>query len=420
MADDDEQQTHTKSKKRKKLHLTTETIPEQPSKMAPIVGYFPSGYNPHEDQSESSHKVRVYQNKQRQHRMELVVSPKHGSSKVDFVGTSYKGEATTPQICTYALGIVDKETQTLKIVPVACNKIFRLEPRVRGMESAVKEASTMSRVEPASEVRMNKMNDLRNLYGTKKDIARAKKMETLRFKEDAEAQGDLEKQIEDVVVNKEALESADSHTDRNTPAYNISATKPEEAYPLEKIILSGEWDYLFDVYGRFKKGKSAKDSYASFVRHRFHSLSDFENEKERKTLARILSYINHLIKFRDRDSMDGYSSAKDHKLPSILIHRFAELFKDPGKDDRGRSRISNEKSDLLINYILVLTLHADGFRTDPTDIAKDLRMTTGKIRSYYQLLGCKFVRDSTALYATLPVPLKFPEMRYRRRSGRRN
>ncbi|KAK6911929.1 RNA polymerase I associated factor, A49-like [Dillenia turbinata] len=205
MADDDEQQTHTKSKKRKKLHLTTETIPEQPSKMAPIVGYFPSGYNPHDDQSESSHEVRVYQNKQRQHRMELV--------------------------------------------------IFRLEPRVRGMESAEKEASTMSRVEPASE---------------------AKKMETLRFKEDAEAQGDLEKQIEDVVVNKEALESADPHTDRNTPVYNISATKPEEAYPLEKIILSGEWDYLFDVYGRFKKGKSAKDSYASFVRHRFHRVSDFE------------------------------------------------------------------------------------------------------------------------------------------------
>ncbi|KAK1385799.1 hypothetical protein POM88_023534 [Heracleum sosnowskyi] len=33
------------------------------------------------------------------------------------------GEAAAPQLCTFALGVLDKDTQTLKIVPITSNKV---------------------------------------------------------------------------------------------------------------------------------------------------------------------------------------------------------------------------------------------------------------------------------------------------------
>jgi hypothetical protein len=41
----------------------------------------------------------------------------------DFVGRSYAGEAATPQLCEYALGVLDKASGTLRVVPIAANKV---------------------------------------------------------------------------------------------------------------------------------------------------------------------------------------------------------------------------------------------------------------------------------------------------------
>lgn len=106
-------------------------IPEQPNKVPPLVGYFPSIYKPDVDHpdEEMRPKVRVYRNmnekKNRTGRMELVVSPR--DSSVDYVGTSYSGEAMAPQFCHYAVGVLDRSTQTLKIVPIAANKVKILD-----------------------------------------------------------------------------------------------------------------------------------------------------------------------------------------------------------------------------------------------------------------------------------------------------
>ena len=88
------------------------------------MGYFPSGFDPNGDRS--STVARVFRNKDKPKRLQLVVSQNNGS-KVDFVGTNYTGEAAAGhQHCSYALGVLDKETQTLKIVPIASNKVALL------------------------------------------------------------------------------------------------------------------------------------------------------------------------------------------------------------------------------------------------------------------------------------------------------
>ncbi|GAB2232807.1 hypothetical protein Droror1_Dr00011866 [Drosera rotundifolia] len=59
-----------------------------------------------------------------------------------------------------------------------------------------------------------------------------------------------------------------------------------------------------------------------------------------------------------------------------------------------KKRLSDGKQGLLTSYILVLSLHFDEFKTDPTDIAKDLRTNYAILRKDYEKLGCKFTREN--------------------------
>ncbi|KAL0441379.1 UNVERIFIED_CONTAM: hypothetical protein Sradi_0076800 [Sesamum radiatum] len=303
-----EEEVSKRGKKFEALDVKIKTIGENPDQKAPpIVGYFPSGYDPLKNSDDSDSRpgertsVKVYKSANsrnpRNPRMQVVVGV--NGSQVNFVGSNYFGEATTPQLCNYALGVLDKETRVLTMVPIAANR----------------------------------------------DVKR----ETLRQTEGPGPQEDVDQELKGIEINTEALEAITSTTNsRNVPPYDLDATSPDKAYPLDKIILKGEWDYLLDVFELAEAGL---------------------DESKKRRFAGILSYITHLIKFKDRHSMDGVTSAKRHKLPSILSQKFSSLF-----GATNDTRIPDDKLKLLISYILVLSLFADDFRSDPSDIAKDLRM----------------------------------------------
>lgn len=99
-------------------------------------------------------------------------------------------------------------------------------------------------------------------------------MDSLHQKQDPKSQEYLDKKLEDQKINKEAVEVADTTSDaRNIPPYDMSATTPQMAYPLDKIILKGEWDYLLDIYELSQAGGEVKPNvYPSFVCNRVHKL----------------------------------------------------------------------------------------------------------------------------------------------------
>ncbi|KAK1380657.1 hypothetical protein POM88_027401 [Heracleum sosnowskyi] len=83
--------------------MPAKIVHTDPDKISPLVGYFPTSFDPFKDSGDSS-EVNVYQNVKRSSRFQVVVKPR-GS-----------------QLCTYALGVLDKDTQALKIVPITSNK----------------------------------------------------------------------------------------------------------------------------------------------------------------------------------------------------------------------------------------------------------------------------------------------------------
>ncbi|KAL6218105.1 hypothetical protein ACLB2K_011322 [Fragaria x ananassa] len=328
--------------------------------MAPLVGYFPSGFDP----DPNSTNVGVFRHKQRGGtRLQLVVTPEN-EAKVDFVATSYAGEAQAGEYCSYGLGIFDKATRTLKIVPIANNK--------------------------------------------------NKKMQMLKRENDPDAHNDLDIIKQCMTTTEDLLEASEGHMVRNTPPFNASATTPQEAYPLDKIISTGEWKFLQDIHKPLK----GESELPQFVRNRIHKLQQIEDEDKKNKLTCIFSYIMHLIKFNDLHSKERQgissekaSSAKAHRFPGIIRDKFASMF------DAVSGSLSTEKRNLLISYVLVLTLFGDEFQISLTDIATDLRMKSPDLRKHYEALGCKVSKKNNLLTVTLPVPLQFPSLK-RKRSNR--
>ncbi|KAK7413041.1 hypothetical protein VNO78_04878 [Psophocarpus tetragonolobus] len=391
-----------------RIEVEVEVVHEHPNKTPPVVGYFPSGFDPvknHGGDGSGPSDFQVYRHRNMPKRLQLVVRPP--GSSVEFVGTSFSGEAAAGHRAMYALGVLDKEAGSLKIVPIAGNKIFRLEPKVKGVRTSELEPahSTLEEMTP-----QQKFAETTAIWGTKKDIEKAKKKLALTQDDDPDSQRNLDVKLKNVVVNKKALENTEYHVSRNIPPYDTSATTPQEAYVLDKIILKGEWDYLDDIYNNLQQEKEANfSSYPSFVRNRIDRLRKIKDESEKKKISCILSYINHLIKFKDQHSFNVFS-AKEHKIPVLLRHKFSNMFAITES-----KRLPPEKNSLLIYYVLVLTLFSDEFRTDYTDIAKDLSMNALPVRQFYEQLGCKISRQKNMFFATLPVPLKFPELRQRKR-----
>ncbi|CAI9766142.1 unnamed protein product [Fraxinus pennsylvanica] len=101
-----------KKKKKEQIDVKVRTVSEKKDKVPPIIGYFPSGYNPIKNHSELEATVKVCRNVKKSNRLQMVVST-YGS-QVDFVGTNYSGEATALQLCKQALGVLVKDTQTLR------------------------------------------------------------------------------------------------------------------------------------------------------------------------------------------------------------------------------------------------------------------------------------------------------------------
>jgi len=130
--------TEKKKKKHSKKHKATDEAPtnvtvDAPTTggssyaaAAPVVGYFPSGYDPLAAAAaaagaESSPRTRLFRHEKHPTWVDLVVRSPGGGP--DFVGRSYAGEAAAPQLCEYALGVLDKASGTLRVVPIAAKKV---------------------------------------------------------------------------------------------------------------------------------------------------------------------------------------------------------------------------------------------------------------------------------------------------------
>eukprot|EP00252_Welwitschia_mirabilis_P016567 TRINITY_DN3654_c0_g1_i2.p1 TRINITY_DN3654_c0_g1~~TRINITY_DN3654_c0_g1_i2.p1 ORF type:complete len:267 (-),score=48.85 TRINITY_DN3654_c0_g1_i2:172-972(-) len=257
-------------------------------------------------------------------------------------------------------------------------------------------------------------------------------MEKSRLNEEALAdKGELGKLFEEVgretkvLTQEETLAKVSASIVRNIPPHDASAETPEKVYLLENIIGEEEWNEQPNVRELIEAGTNTilatefqeTSDYPFFVRNRIQNLKHLDEVKQDR-LAHIFSYITHLVNFntmpvnlirRLLKARDGgrdehmTNTADSSKIPAITLNKFLKLFTESSRQLRPKGKV-----DLLVSYVLVLTLIADGFETNPSDIAKDLRMGNNEVRTHYFQLGCKSRGTSSNCKIYLPVPLTLP------------
>eukprot|EP00250_Pteridium_aquilinum_P015668 c22690_g1_i1 orf=156-1583(+) len=456
-----------KKKKRKKTDVSLDFVPAKEGHACPFVGYFPSGFDPmlcrqgqeaQGPQEAGSLKVSAYQNtekfKTRQH--QLVVSPP--DVNVEFVGTNYLGEGAMWQPGKYALGVFDKDSLTLQLLPLSGTKVLRMEPRVHGLGYDVDSLSGTTDGEMSKDLMLQKRNLLTSTFGTHKSRIMLNRYERGRVKEEAlgdkEEIGRLFQKAGDnvsVLTSEEAFQQANAAIKRNIPPYDLTATTPDKAYIFEKIITPEEQSSLSDLellksaIGRDEKISELRKerAYPEFVLKRLYSMKNLQEELKIRGVV-ILSYITHLLAFYNLprrviqsivDPMGSHgdlqsSNAIDLRsyanIPNAVVAKSLKLFTtNQGTASESEARTQTaEKRDLLISYILLLGLMIDNFRADPYDLAVEMKKSILELKNYYMELGCKFKtvkeadrgvvdpKSAQRLYeAVLPMPLQFPTLK---------
>ncbi|KAK7813546.1 hypothetical protein CFP56_004945, partial [Quercus suber] len=122
------------------VQAKVQSFKENPKKFPPFVAYFPSGYDPTKnlnnseqiDGHESAPSVKVYRSQERPQRVEMVY-------------------------------VIVDSSRMFAIV-----KVFRLEPKVRGLEAADKKTESPVKEELSAVKKADRFRELTNLYGTKK------------------------------------------------------------------------------------------------------------------------------------------------------------------------------------------------------------------------------------------------------------
>ncbi|BAF28637.1 DNA-directed RNA polymerase I subunit rpa49 isoform X2 [Oryza sativa Japonica Group] len=410
-----QEDTNVPEKKREVVHVTVDAslTGAAAAGAAPVVAYFPTGYDPLAAgggrKGREAPRTRLFRHTKHPSRIELVVgAATGGGGGPDFVGRSYAGEAVLPQLTGYALGVLDKASGTLKVVPIAANKKLAHSQHSGAVGEAVSSAGDADL----------KVQDITKAFGTQKDKAKDIKWQSLNEqRNDPSAFMDLDLGNADTSVG--ANESQEP-TVRNIPPYDPAADTSERAYLFDEIIPKSIRPHLVDIIGHFESGEISSKGYGSFVSNRVNKLQELQGE-DKERLAWILSYITHLLSLLARNSSMSKRHRKENQatsgpvIPQYVYRKMVLMFTEPGS-----SALSTEKHELLINYILVLTLYADDFRSDPKDICEDLKMTRQMIKPYYDQLGCKSSSAGAfkSSVMTLPAPLKFPKEATRRKRRR--
>uniref|UniRef100_A0A0D9XU59 DNA-directed RNA polymerase I subunit rpa49 n=1 Tax=Leersia perrieri TaxID=77586 RepID=A0A0D9XU59_9ORYZ len=390
---------------------------------APIVAYSPTGYDPLAVAAAAARRgkqpppSRLFRQTKHPSRIELVVGTPGGGP--DFVGRSYAGEAALPQHTGYALGVLDKASGTLKVVPIAANKILRLEPQFGVHQPAQSQQSeAVGEAGPSANDADLKVQETTKLFGTLRDKNKDIKWKLLNEqRNDPSAFLDLDLGTSDTNLGTNETQE---QIVRNIPPYDPAADTSERAYIFDEIIPKSIRPDLMDIMEHLESGEFSSKGYGNFVSNRVNKLQELQG-KDQERLAWILSYIQHLLSLLARNSSmakrhrKGDQATSGPKIPHSVFRKLLLMF-----TEQGSSGLSTEKHELLINYILVLTLYADNFRSDPNDICQDLKMTRQMVKPYYDQLGCKSVSSGAfkSSVMTLPAPLKFPKEVTRRKRRR--
>lgn len=292
-------------------------------------------------------------------------------------------------------------------------------------------------------------NQLGTAFGTKK--AKKALTDLEKNKIDADKLQDYESAIIDnIKVTTESLPTREKREEqlsgeRPIPPFDLEATDPQNAYPLEGIIPQREWDAIrVNAILRETDEKKRSSMFAvqssDYVFPRVDAAISAQGTDAEKRV-KMLYYVSLLLALYSNRRINNKQmlTEKLGNPPEILINGLIARFAVSKAGQFGKTKdrsfaIDPACENKLLCYLLALTLHVDGFAVDINPLGYELSLKPSKVAELFKALGCNVKPMSASeaeargvpksqaqshKVAHLRAPLHLPEVVRRKRAGGR-
>jgi len=306
----------------------------------------------------------------------------------------------------YAIGVYDKQTNTLKIVPT---DIYDMKQSVLGYTLTLDNSTGHTK-----EDRYDQVKKLADSFGSKVTKKKIQKMEmenvdNLDFEKTNKAVGE----IANTLADKQSEE-----TPYDLPYYDLSAKQPEAIYPYEAFIPPKVY---FNIYHQFflniVKKKPTLDAdgnevpapkLADYFTEKLNEFSDIAKEEDLEHACKLLTFIWYallLIQCRGDANKLVEQGGASYDVKEYMVSLFGT------KINKQKFTISREDKTKIINFIVIVHLHLERFETkDIRPLAKALSITDTNLEKHFTRVGCKMTKgvESNTRGFKLTAPLTLP------------
>eukprot|EP01134_Creolimax_fragrantissima_P003904 CFRG3904T1 len=390
------------------------------------VASFPQGVPPAEMfmHGESEAKFTLYRNSSNKKR-EVII----GDSKdVEYVGQNF-GKAIAPsKTRKFAIGVVDRSTNTVSIYDAPHISMTQCPKRVK-LSTTQSVSSNTTGDTNASEQNAAyyaAQATLVESYGARKNLKQLQSRQRNRLGEDA--MSDVRGVVTNTLNTFDQPSQADTQTALDAglpiPTVNEDAMSKEEIFAFDVLISSNEYESLespsTDLMGATKLDlekmmESPKPYYGKFILSRALSIVDgsVSDEEKRSKIARSLMYIHYLTwVFLGCRRLNDESPILT-SLPVAVRDRTLASFTTPQIKDRKKVyTMSDRQKDKLVAHVFAIALHIDDFELDYADLAFDLKLNLPKAKAILKTLGCRL--NAQKRTADLTWPHRLPQISMKR------
>jgi len=342
-----------------------------------LACYFPSG----QQQQQQGPNFTVFETNTGRAKAYTVIGQREN---VEYVGDT-RGDEYAPGAhpCNYVMGVLDKKSGSLQLLPLSSTRVLRMEPRLPGLQyGAAARIRGDEEVEESREERLATNKKLVEAFGStrRRRQLNAREEGTVRVEKLGDAADALQAYMGKVVTDAEAQGFTKDKimgqvsAARQLPPHNLEACNAWDAYPWETLVPG-------DAAGSIRPGRLLKAAQEyeveqdmrekrkidPYVLSRLPLLRD-PDQRLVKQRAQVLAYLSALLTLKNArpviqvDPLGGglEKKASDLKMSTELLEALLKAFYHCSHQD-GRERYEQDKESQarLVAYICVAALLAE-------------------------------------------------------------
>ncbi|EGC32782.1 hypothetical protein DICPUDRAFT_81424 [Dictyostelium purpureum] len=332
------------------------------------------------------------------------VSLSHNKKKRTIITSTdqleYESQDNDSKLTKYAIGIFDKATKQLKIVP---SKILSMEQSVIGYKLTLDSSSGLSREE-----RYDKVKKLAESFGSKVTKKKMQKLEmenveNLDYEKTTQSIADVKNELADKESDEKPfdLPDFDAETNKADEIYNIEAILPP------RIFFAINHQTFLDILYE----KSEAPAYLpEYFKNQLDLMKDEKDEDLIVYKCKILTFMWYtMILMKSRGSHDPLlKEGCTNDIISFLVSLFGS------KTGNKKYIISQDDKLKIYNYLAIFALKLEDFQiSDITLLSQALSLTSNTFEKHFARVGCKIMRvNADKRSVRLTAPLQLPKNKF--------